>query len=543
MFRARALVDPGSEVNLATEGLADHTGCARHKITVPLADVSGDIFETAESSATFQIFSRYGGPPALTVTVLILKHLGIITPRMPASGEQWPHLKGINLADPTFTTPGDIDFLLGAEAYSRIIHNGLRRGPYGTPTAQRSALGWLVFGGAGSIIEGTVCAVSSPPEAPLAELLKRFWSLEEVNGGRHMSAAEEDCERQFVEGFRRDATGRYTVRLPMKQINSFPACGTLNAAKRALKTVQARMRLDPEYAEEYCRLSDYESLGHMRLVPDGALPPEASRVSYLPHHAIWQVSDQNKILRLVFNASCRVGQGPSLNECLHTGPPLQSDLISIICRWRLLRIAAGADIEKMYRQILVDLSHVDLQRILWQGQDGSVSHYQLLTVTYGVNCAPYLALRVLKQLAHDEAKSFPRAARIITDSSYVDDILYGADDVATARQLRDELIGLTEAGGFRLRKWSSSHPHVLDDLPETVCLRPEWRDFSAEQPVKTLGVAWDPSKDEIRYRSPQSVSPAATTKRTVLSVIARFFDPLGWVSPIIIVAKILLQDM
>ena len=140
-------------------------------------------------------------------------------------------------------------------------------------------------------------------------------------------------------------------------------------------------------------------------------------------------------------------------------------------------------------------------------------------------------------------KSFPRAARIITDCSYVDDILYGADDVATARQLRDELIGLTEAGGFRLRKWSSSHPHVLDDLPKTVRLRPEWRDFSAEQPVKTLGVAWDPSKDEIRYRSSKSVSPAATTKRTVLSVIARFFDPLGWISPIIIVTKILLQDI
>ena len=87
---------------------------------------------------------------------------------------------------------------------------------------------------------------------------------------------------------------------------------------------------------------------------------------------------------------------------------------------------------------------------------------------------------------------------------YVDDILYEADDVATARQLRDEIIGLTDAGGFRLRKWSSSHPDVIDDLPEDLRLRPKWKDFSAKQPVKTLGVAWDPSSDELRYKLPQT---------------------------------------
>ena len=192
---------------------------------------------------------------------------------------------------------------------------------------------------------------------------------------------------------------------------------------------------------------------------------------------------------------------------------------------------------------MVDPSDVDLQRILWHDQDGNVNHYQLLTVTYGVNCAPYLALRVLKQLAHDEAGRFPRAARIVAESSYVDDILYGADDVATARQLRNELIGLTEAGGFRLRKWSSSHPDVIDDLSEDLRLRPKWKDFSAEQPVKTLGVVWDPASDELRYKLPQALKPTGTTKRTALSVIARLFDPLGWVSPVLIVAKIMFQDM
>ena len=272
-----------------------------------------------------------------------------------------------------------------------------------------------------------------------------------------------------------------------------------------------------------------------------SLPPEAPQVLYLPHHGIWQVSDQAKKLRVVFNSFYRVGRGPTLNECLHTEPALQLDLTNML--WRLLRITVGADIDKMYRQIMVDPNDVDLQRILWHDQDRNVNHYQLLTVTYGVNCAPYLALRVLNQLAHDEAGRFPRAARIITESSYVDDILYGANDVTTARQLRNELIGLTEAGGFRLRKWSSSHPDVIDDLPEDLHLRSKWKVFSAEQPVKTLVVVWDSASGQLRYKLPQALKPTGTTKKNALAVFARLFYPLRWVSPVIIIAKMMLQDM
>ena len=474
LFRARALVDPGSEVNLATINIAQRAGCIQRTTHLPLASVGGYIFDTARSSTSIWLLPHDKSARPLAITALLLPRLTLTVPRRNLVGKQWHHLHGIRLADPSFRTPGDIDLVLGSEAYARIIRDGVRSGPSGTPTAQNSTLGWLVFGGEYPSCDNAMIATSSVPQDPIAEVLQRFWSLEEVGDCRKLSADEKDCERQFNEGCRRDSSGRYIVRLPMRKPERSPASGSLGVAKRALARVQAKMELDPEYAREYRKfMNDYEALGHMRAIPDSALPPDSSRVFYLPHHAIQQVSDQTRKFRVVFNASCKVGSGPSVNECLHTGPPLQSDLVTVICKWRLYRIAAGADIEKMYRQILVDPADIDLQRILWLRPDGRETHYQLLTVTYGVSCAPYLALRVIRQLAHDESERFPRAAQIILSSSYVDDILYGADDISTARQLRDELIGLTRAGGFRLHKWSSSHPQVLDDLHPDLRLRPE----------------------------------------------------------------------
>lgn len=43
--------------------------------------------------------------------------------------------------------------------------------------------------------------------------------------------------------------------------------------------------------------------------------------------------------------------------------------------------------------------------------------------------SPYLAIRVLDQLAIDEGSSFPLARPILQHCTYVDDVLFGADDV------------------------------------------------------------------------------------------------------------------
>lgn len=74
---------------------------------------------------------------------------------------------------------------------------------------------------------------------------------------------------------------------------------------------------------------------------------------------------------------------------------LQTDVVDVLIRFRLFRHAFTADIRQMFRQILVPPEFRTFQQIQWRKRpQDDIVEYQLNTVTYGVNCAPYLAIRV-----------------------------------------------------------------------------------------------------------------------------------------------------
>ena len=101
--------------------------------------------------------------------------------------------------------------------------------------------------------------------------------------------------------------------------------------------------------------------------------------------------------------------------------------MSIILRWMFHPIVFCTDIGRMCRQIWIHEQDADLQRIVWQSEeDASEHHYELLTVTYGMSCAP------LRQLAEDEGGKFPLARETHLSDTYVDDIVTEADDVSSA---------------------------------------------------------------------------------------------------------------
>ena len=86
-----------------------------------------------------------------------------------------------------------------------------------------------------------------------------------------------------------------------------------------------------------------------------------------------------------------------------------------------------ADLAKMYRQIRVALEDTKYQLIYWRKHpDEVLKVYRLLTVTFGTACAPFLAIRVLKQLGADIKHLYPLASEILDEELYVDDAFLGA---------------------------------------------------------------------------------------------------------------------
>ncbi|XP_062713839.1 uncharacterized protein LOC134290676 [Aedes albopictus] len=62
---------------------------------------------------------------------------------------------------------------------------------------------------------------------------------------------------------------------------------------------------------------------------------------FLPHHAILRPDSTTTKLRIVFDASCKSGSGPSLNDILMTGPTIQDTLNDIVLRFRLPPLHCG----------------------------------------------------------------------------------------------------------------------------------------------------------------------------------------------------------
>ncbi|KAL6417068.1 hypothetical protein ACFW04_013022 [Cataglyphis niger] len=197
-------------------------------------------------------------------------------------------------------------------------------------------------------------------------------------------------------------------------------------------------------------MQEYKVLGHMSPVrPASAAGPADC---FLPHHGVMRKGSPCKI-RVVFNGSSAVPSGASLNRHLKVGPNLLPALEDILLRWRVHRFVLASDIEKMYRQILVDPEDRSLQKILWRHDDQIAPRtYELNTVTYGLACAPFLAVRSLRQLADDEEARFPHGSAVLRRDVYVDDILTGAPSIEEAIDLQRQLIELCTAGGFPLRK-------------------------------------------------------------------------------------------
>ncbi|XP_046628210.1 uncharacterized protein LOC124309038 [Neodiprion virginianus] len=312
-------------------------------------------------------------------------------------------------------------------------------------------------------------------------------------------------------------------------------------ALKSLSSMQRRFSRDARLAEAYGSfMRDYERLGHMtRLL---ALEIRCEDAWYLPHHAVIQASGDKWKLRVVFDASRKTREGHCLNDFLWAGPPLESDLSLILLNWRKYRFAFTADIVKILRQVLVKREDQDLQRIVWAPTaDASPVDYRLHTVTYGTTCAPYLAIRMLSQLVIDEGEvNLPLGAECLKAETYVDDTFAGAEDLSTAVQKRLELIELLRLGGLELDKWSANHPDLLP--PQARQNSP--KEIDGDALVKTFGIHWTPSQDDFKFRAAdvEEMSTAAT-KRFILSNIARLFDPLGWLAPITVTAKVLMQDL
>lgn len=454
----------------------------------------------------------------------------------------------ITLADPTFCKPAEVDMLIGADLFWDLLGSQRLKLGTGKPVLYETLLGWIVSGpisqnyislGSDNLkcnFSETVSDCNTNNLEHLRSDLTKFWQLEEVNTKSSATYMPEEklCEDHFVKNTTRLSDGRFCVRIPLKKDPSLLG-DSFKKATHCLQSLERRLKVKPDFSRMYHDfMLEYETLGHMTNVNKTNL----CSGYFIPHHGILRESSSTTKLRVVFNASCPTSTGVSFNDLQMVGPTVQDDLLSILFRFRCHKYVLAADVEKMYRQISVHPSDRHFQQVVWRDNVGDrIKVYELNTVTYGTASAPFLATRCLKQIGLECCN--PKISEIITHDFYVDDLLTGCDDLDEAKFIRSQVTNELASACMPLRKWKSNEPQLVSDtISDSFDLN-----IGSNEPDKLLGLGWYVNSDELGFPLKLSEPSAGYTKRDLLSAIARIFDPLGLLCPVVVSMKILLQKM
>ena len=226
---------------------------------------------------------------------------------------------------------------------------------------------------------------SGPTLKDLDKRLRSFWDLE--------SLGITDTEATVLEQFSSIVTlrdGRYEVSLPWKDpCSSIP--DNLQLSQGRLRSLLRRLRQTPGILKEYDNIIQQQlQKGIVEIVKNPHTDP--GRVHYLPHHAVIRRDKETSKVRVVYDASARDG-GPSLNDCLYSGPKFNQRIFDLLIRFRCHQIALTADIEKAFLMISVSEKDRDVLRFLWvRDPIEDPPQYIVLRfarVVFGVSCSPF----------------------------------------------------------------------------------------------------------------------------------------------------------
>ena len=483
---------------------------------------------------------------------------------------EFMHLADIQLADEIIDEPfrGDsIDILVGLDSYWSFFSEEFRRGISG-PVAWNSKLGWVLSGPVftnSSIMEDSahnmLSVIGEDKDESLNDLVQRFWSLEAVG---ILDEKDDDVMRRFQESvWFNEITRRYQVSLPWRH-GVGPLADNYTQCYRRLMNQLSRFRKDPKLFDDYNHVMQ-EQIDNGVLEVVSSRPPGVGGTYYLPHHSVVREDHATTRLRVVYDGSSKV-VGPSINQCLYEGPCLLPELVRILMRFRCRKYGIVADIEKAFLQIEISETDRDYLRTLWvQGFDPHKSlhcqeSFRLMVLrftrcVFGITSSPFHLMATLRHHLDKYRIEFEALIEEVKKTMFVDDFISGADSEREGYELFTTTRNILKDGGFNLRKFASNskvlenhiayESHHTDrekntEVGEISYSETTHNSIELPQSVserKVLGVVWNKEADKLVFRFDALIAASKSipmTKRGLLSLIGRIYDPIGLLSPILV---------
>ena len=549
-IKVNALLDDASTKTYINSDVAAELGLQGQlqKVNVSVLNGHVEAFETSPVECTIESLD---GRAAVTITALTADR---VTGELKAidwksCAAKWAHLQ--HLEFPKLGSRPTVDVLIGLDCAD--LHFSFKdiRGPPGQPVARLTPLGWTCIGAMDDnkqtkLSNNFACTFFSVGQTDTEKvnlMLQKFWEVD-TSGTEEFSIvkAEDNLVLNMTETSIAYNNGCYRVAIPWKEeFINLP--NNYEMAEKRLYNLERRLFREPEIAEEYKKIiGKHLEKGYVTKVP---LMEDNQAVRwYLPHFPVVKKDRSTTKVRIVFDASAKYNN-VALNDVIHQGPKLQNDLFSVLLRFRRYPIALACDIAEMYLRVELYPKDRPYHQFLWRDMDvkKKPTEYQFNRLVFGINSSPFLAQLVTQHHARVYEKQYPRAAEVILKSTYMDDSMDSVSSETEGIELYKELSELWDKAGMHTHKWLSNSPKVLESI-STQCRASEMNlDSDKSLPVKTLGVLWLANDDVFTFKSQVNDRVIIPTKRSFLKLIATLFDPLGFLSPYIIRAKILMQEI
>ena len=531
---ANILFDEGAQRSFITEQLANTLKISPHTTeNVSISAFGNELSSSTQLGvATINVITLVGEQIPISVLVLPV----IAAPLHNTYHTHLTHLKylqGLRLANTVTKNNFENALLIGVDYYWQFVGDHIIRGD--GPTAIDSKLGYLLSGpvamSGNSLVHTNTLHIGFQPAADNTE----FWRAEST--GANQQPEPEDFLTRYQEScIRRESDGAYCVKFPWKPDHP-PLPSNYSICKNITRSLAQRLRENPELLYLYGKIiSEQEEKGFIEKVPDRVV---IRSVHYIPHHPIRKASLMTAV-RIVYNCSCRQSTLPSLNDCLMIGPSFLADLCGILLRFRWYTIGISMDLEKAFLHVRLDEEDQDYTHFLWLSTpadpDSKLITYRFKTVLFNSTSSPFMLNATLQHHLNSFDTSI---ARDMKRNLYVDNIISGCDSEDQVVEYYKEARTIMNQAKFNLRSWASNS-NQLQSLAKSEGTADK------DSTVSLLGLLWSTATDTITFSPKQFLIPTeehSVTKRMVLQAASRIYDPLGFLSPITIRAKILIQEL
>lgn len=226
-LKFRAFSDQGSEASFVTEHTVQVLRLRRKRAHINIKGLSEA--KVAEARSYVLLTVRSWRDPSVEYRVLacVLPEVNNVMPSKRITTTIWPHLKGLDLAEPSYYEPQQVDMLLGSDIYDECILSDTRRGPKGAPIAQLTTFGYIISGKVQQSESSPITVSSLHNSIEFDTLLRKFWELEEVAEFECISSEDKWCEQFYITTVERMESGKYLVRLPLlSEIDASSVIGT-----------------------------------------------------------------------------------------------------------------------------------------------------------------------------------------------------------------------------------------------------------------------------------------------------------------------------